>query len=223
MPPTEPQAGVETRSRITPILGVFRVQGRRATDKHSCLSINSRRASRWIFNVGETFSLPADTYSTGHGSVRSHRDGSGRESCMCTTAGQNDAGGKHHGPAPSCRRRHPARFPPEGLLRPEEWLEAEKQKLWPRVWQIACRAEEVKQVGDYVTYDIADESIIVVRASEGRIEAFYNVCQHRGRRLGRGLRADQCLPLQISRLDLEAGRFARKNPGSRGLERCPGL
>ena len=77
-------------------------------------------------------------------------------------------------------------FLPKDAYLSREWLEAEKQKLWPKVWQIACRAEEVKQVGDYVTYNIADESIIVVRASEGRIEAFYNVCQHRGRRLAEG-------------------------------------
>ena len=77
-------------------------------------------------------------------------------------------------------------FLPKDSYLSREWLEAEKQKLWPKVWQIACRAEEVKQVGDYVTYNIADESIIVVRASEGRIEAFYNVCQHRGRRLAEG-------------------------------------
>jgi phenylpropionate dioxygenase-like ring-hydroxylating dioxygenase large terminal subunit len=68
----------------------------------------------------------------------------------------------------------------------KEWLQAEKERLWPRVWQIACRVEELQQVGDYVTYDIADESVIVARTSEERIEAFFNVCQHRGRRLTQG-------------------------------------
>lgn len=59
--------------------------------------------------------------------------------------------------------------------------ELEKQNLWPRVWQIACREEELKKVGDFVVYDIADESIVVVRSAPDELKAFYNVCQHRGR------------------------------------------
>jgi phenylpropionate dioxygenase-like ring-hydroxylating dioxygenase large terminal subunit len=64
-----------------------------------------------------------------------------------------------------------------------EWLKKEYAALWPRVWQVACRVEELDHVGSYVTYDIGDESVIVVRSSPDRIRAFYNVCQHRGRRL----------------------------------------
>lgn len=64
-------------------------------------------------------------------------------------------------------------------------LELEKAKLWPRVWQVACREEELKTTGDYVVYEIADQSIIVVRTAEG-VRAFHNACQHRGRRLVSG-------------------------------------
>jgi phenylpropionate dioxygenase-like ring-hydroxylating dioxygenase large terminal subunit len=67
-----------------------------------------------------------------------------------------------------------------------EYAEAEGERLWSKVWQSACRLEEVPNVGDYVTYDIGDESIIVVRTAPDRIRAFYNVCQHRGRRLTSG-------------------------------------
>lgn len=71
-----------------------------------------------------------------------------------------------------------------------DYARAEGEKLWPRVWQIACRGEEIPKVGDYVTYDIMDESIIVVRLREGSgpdaIRAYYNVCLHRGRRLTKG-------------------------------------
>lgn len=67
-----------------------------------------------------------------------------------------------------------------------DYAQAENEKLWPKVWQIACRLEELKNVGDYVTYDILDESIIVVRSGPEKISAFYNVCQHRGRRLTKG-------------------------------------
>jgi phenylpropionate dioxygenase-like ring-hydroxylating dioxygenase large terminal subunit len=73
----------------------------------------------------------------------------------------------------------------EAYFRPE-FLALEKQRLWPRVWQMACRMEELPEVGDYLTYDIADESIIVVRAAPGRVNAFFNVCRHRGRRIAMG-------------------------------------
>jgi phenylpropionate dioxygenase-like ring-hydroxylating dioxygenase large terminal subunit len=67
-----------------------------------------------------------------------------------------------------------------------EYLQLEKERLWPRVWQMACRVEEIPRVGDYLTYDIADESVIVVRTSASEIRAHYNVCQHRGRQLVEG-------------------------------------
>jgi phenylpropionate dioxygenase-like ring-hydroxylating dioxygenase large terminal subunit len=59
----------------------------------------------------------------------------------------------------------------------------EREKLWPKVWQIACREEEIPKVGDYVRYDILDESVIVVRTAKDKISAYYNACQHRGRQL----------------------------------------
>jgi phenylpropionate dioxygenase-like ring-hydroxylating dioxygenase large terminal subunit len=64
----------------------------------------------------------------------------------------------------------------------------EKQRLWPRVWQVVCRLEELPAVGSFVTYEILDESIFVIRTAADRVQAFHNVCQHRGRRLleGRG-------------------------------------
>jgi len=68
----------------------------------------------------------------------------------------------------------------------EAYARAENEKLWPKVWQVACRVEEIPNVGDYVTYDILDESIIVVRSAPEKISAYYNVCQHRGRRLAEG-------------------------------------
>jgi nitrite reductase/ring-hydroxylating ferredoxin subunit len=69
----------------------------------------------------------------------------------------------------------------------------EKQRLWPRVWQVACRLQDLPHVGSYVTYEIADESVVVVKAAEDRINAFYNVCRHRGRQITNGCGVDQRL------------------------------
>ena len=77
-------------------------------------------------------------------------------------------------------------YPTEAFLS-REYLEAEKHLLWPRVWQMAERVEDIPAVGDWFTYNVADDSIIVIRvaegASPGAIKAFHNVCPHRGRQL----------------------------------------
>lgn len=64
-----------------------------------------------------------------------------------------------------------------------EFHELETQKLWPKVWQFACRAEQLLNPGDYFVYDIISRSVLVVRGSDGEIRAFYNSCLHRGRAL----------------------------------------
>jgi nitrite reductase/ring-hydroxylating ferredoxin subunit len=64
-----------------------------------------------------------------------------------------------------------------------EFHQLEVEKVWRRVWQMACREEDIPVVGDYLTYDIAGWSILVVRAAPSEIKAFYNVCPHRGRLL----------------------------------------
>jgi len=65
-------------------------------------------------------------------------------------------------------------------------LQKEKDVLWPQVWQVAGRIEEIPNPGDFITYDIADDSIIVVRSQDGLIKAYHNVCPHRGRQLAEG-------------------------------------
>ena len=64
-----------------------------------------------------------------------------------------------------------------------DYLAREYRKLWPKVWQSVCREEELTGAGDYVTYEIGNESVIVMRAASGKLRAYHNVCQHRGRRL----------------------------------------
>ena len=64
-----------------------------------------------------------------------------------------------------------------------EYALAEKEKLWPKVWQMACRLEDIPNVGDYSTYNVADDSIIVIRTAPDTLKAYHNVCPHRGRQL----------------------------------------
>jgi phenylpropionate dioxygenase-like ring-hydroxylating dioxygenase large terminal subunit len=68
-----------------------------------------------------------------------------------------------------------------------DFYQLEAELLWPRVWQMACRLEEIPELHDFVEYEILDQSVVVVRTDEG-VKAFQNACRHRGVRLveGRG-------------------------------------
>jgi len=80
----------------------------------------------------------------------------------------------------------------------EDVYAQEMQKLWPRVWQWACREEHIPNPGDYYVYDIGRASYIVMRGEDGIIRAFVNSCLHRGMQLcepgstGRGKRFLWC-------------------------------
>src|SRR4051812_16419043 len=62
----------------------------------------------------------------------------------------------------------------------------EYEKLWSRVWQAAARLDEIPRVGDFTTYTIGDQSVVLVRAEDSSVKAYHNVCPHRGTSLTEG-------------------------------------
>jgi len=64
-----------------------------------------------------------------------------------------------------------------------EWHQREMEQLWSKVWQVACRVEELRHIGDHVLYQIGPHSLIIVRSEPDQIRAFYNACLHRGTQL----------------------------------------
>jgi len=64
--------------------------------------------------------------------------------------------------------------------------EVEVEKLWKKVWQFACREEEIPEPGDHTLYEIADQQVLIVRGADRAIRAFPNACLHRGRALKDG-------------------------------------
>ncbi len=64
-----------------------------------------------------------------------------------------------------------------------EWHEKEVANLWSRVWQYACREDEIPEVGDYYIYEIVKSSYLVMRTAPDQIKAYPNACLHRGRLL----------------------------------------
>jgi phenylpropionate dioxygenase-like ring-hydroxylating dioxygenase large terminal subunit len=67
-----------------------------------------------------------------------------------------------------------------------EIYEREKEAIFYRRWQYASHVSQLSQPGDYITQDVADESVIVLRDDAGGLRGFFNVCQHRAHRLLEG-------------------------------------
>ena len=78
----------------------------------------------------------------------------------------------------------PERVPTQRYYDPE-FFELERKHLWPYVWQMACRLEEIPEIGDYTTYTILDHSVLLLHTPSG-VKAFKNACRHRGVRLANG-------------------------------------
>jgi phenylpropionate dioxygenase-like ring-hydroxylating dioxygenase large terminal subunit len=75
---------------------------------------------------------------------------------------------------------------PKGRYYDPEYFQLEVDQLWSRVWQMACRLEEIPEPHDYVEYRLLDQSVIMVRDADGGVRALRNTCRHRGVRLVEG-------------------------------------
>ena len=67
-----------------------------------------------------------------------------------------------------------------------QFLKVEQAQIFRKSWQFVCHEEKLNDVGSYVTVDIQGQSIVVIRADNGELKAFYNVCKHRAHELLQG-------------------------------------
>jgi phenylpropionate dioxygenase-like ring-hydroxylating dioxygenase large terminal subunit len=63
-----------------------------------------------------------------------------------------------------------------------EIFRREAQTIFFPSWHCVCHRSEIEQPGDFVKFDLLDQSVLV-RADDGQVHAYHNVCQHRGTRL----------------------------------------
>jgi choline monooxygenase len=54
----------------------------------------------------------------------------------------------------------------------------ERDHVFGGNWIVAGRADQIAQPGDYFTIELADEPLLIVRGTDNRLRAFYNVCRH---------------------------------------------
>ncbi len=72
---------------------------------------------------------------------------------------------------------------PRARYTDKAFFDLEVARMWSRVWQLACREEQIPEVGDCLVYESPGASLFIVRSSPTLIKAFYNTCRHRGMRL----------------------------------------
>ena len=72
----------------------------------------------------------------------------------------------------------------EACTPPASWyvdpriLELELQTTFANTWQYACRLDQVREPGEYVTLELAGEPLLIVRGSDQVLRGFFNVCRH---------------------------------------------
>jgi choline monooxygenase len=54
----------------------------------------------------------------------------------------------------------------------------ENENVFARTWQAVARTDQLESPGQFVTATVAGEPIVVVRGSDSRLRAFFNVCRH---------------------------------------------
>ncbi len=76
----------------------------------------------------------------------------------------------------------PFSLPPAWYYDPEIYRR-ETESVFYGSWRLVAHQSELARMGDFVTADFCDESLLLVRDRHGELRGFYNVCQHRGHRL----------------------------------------
>lgn len=84
--------------------------------------------------------------------------------------------------APLARARHA----PPGIYADPAILALEKERIFMRDWLLVARIEELATPGDFLTLRILDEPVVLTRDETGRLNAFANVCLHRGVEIAQG-------------------------------------
>ena len=71
---------------------------------------------------------------------------------------------------------------PSTWYRDPHILALEQDRVFAKTWQLVGHTEQVRLPGDYFTCTVAEEPLVITRAEDGAIHAFYNVCRHRAAR-----------------------------------------
>jgi len=57
--------------------------------------------------------------------------------------------------------------------------DCETQRIFRKEWQVVAHRSQLTNPGDYVTLEVAGESLLLVCGADDRVRGFYNICRHR--------------------------------------------
>ncbi len=112
----------------------------------------------------------------------------------------------------------PARFYLE-----ESVYNAEQEAIFYKNWWYSGHVSQLQKTGDFITTNIDSQNLFIVRDKSGELNAFYNVCQHRGHELvaGSGNQAVIVCPYHAWSYDLDGSlRGARNSENVPGFNKC---
>ena len=69
-----------------------------------------------------------------------------------------------------------------------EILNADVERVWRRHWLYAAHDCEIAKPGDWLTWQVGNDTIVLVRNHDNTVRAFHNTCRHRGARICEGER-----------------------------------
>ena len=72
---------------------------------------------------------------------------------------------------------------PRGLYVSDDAFAFDTQVMLKSVWLYACTVAHLKNPGDYFVFELADNSIIILRGRDNEVRAFWNSCRHRGAKI----------------------------------------
>lgn len=72
---------------------------------------------------------------------------------------------------------------PRDLYVSEDAFRFDTQVMLKSVWLYACTVAHVRNPGDYFVFEVAHNSIIIIRGRDNEVRAFWNSCRHRGARI----------------------------------------
>ena len=62
-------------------------------------------------------------------------------------------------------------------------FEEDLRRIFHASWLFAGHSCEIPEAGDFFTFDVGEESILILRDKDGRARAHFNVCRHRGSKI----------------------------------------